>query len=450
MSDQQTRNNHYVPKWYQSGFLAPGQSRLFHLNLHPDVKTLPDGRQVPRKALHEWGTVSCFVEYDLYTTHFGPIVNDDVERRLFGVIDDHGAKAVRAFALGNQSEVHEAFQDFFEHMAAQKLRTPKGLDWIRSCYGELSQVDLMVEMQSLRLMYCTMWAEGVREIVSARDSDVKFIVTDHPVTVYNAAVDPASPHCAYPHDPVVAELGTQTVFALDANTCIIFTHLEYAKQPDHKNLTQLRTNARHLGAGIARTDSFIRDRSLNRDEVIAINHLLKSRAKRHIAAADRDWLYPERQFKGSWSQIAQVLLPKSGLWQFGGETYVGYKDGTHGYWDEHGRTSKVHEYLTRKSPRKNIGANDFCGCGSAYAYKDCCQLLPASERPSWDIYGLRERNLMFSRAVQGILGLDVETTWADVRRTLSGEQVQRIHRAFAGLWPEDTDLAALLPRPNPK
>ncbi|WP_096695609.1 DUF4238 domain-containing protein [Polaromonas sp. AER18D-145] len=450
MSDQQTRNNHYVPKWYQSGFLAPGQSRLFHLNLHPDVKTLPDGRQLPRKALHEWGTVSCFVEYDLYTTHFGPIVNDDVERRLFGVIDDHGAKAVRAFALGNQSEVHEAFQDFFEHMAAQKLRTPKGLDWIRSCYGELSQVDLMVEMQSLRLMYCTMWAEGVREIVSARDSDVKFIVTDHPVTVYNAAVDPASPHCAYPHDPVVAELGTQTVFALDANTCIIFTHLEYAKQPDHKNLTQLRTNARHLGAGIARTDSFIRDRSLNRDEVIAINHLLKSRAKRHIAAADRDWLYPERQFKGSWSQIAQVLLPKSGLWQFGGETYVGYKDGTHGYWDEHGRTSKLHEYLTRKSPRKNIGANDFCGCGSAYAYKDCCQLLPASERPSWDIYGLRERNLMFSRAVQGILGLDVEATWADVRRTLSGEQVQRIHRAFAGLWPEDTDLAALLPRPNPK
>ena len=98
MTDQQTRNNHYVPQWYQRGFLASGQSRLFHLNLDPDRKTLPDGRQVPRTALHEWGSKNCFVEYDLYTTHFGPIVNDEVERYLFGVIDDLGAKAVRAFA----------------------------------------------------------------------------------------------------------------------------------------------------------------------------------------------------------------------------------------------------------------------------------------------------------------------------------------------------------------
>ena len=80
MNDQQTRNNHYVPQWYQRGFLAPGQSRLFHLNLAPDCKTLPDGRQMPRTALHEWGTKNCFVEYDLYTTHFGPIVNDEVEK----------------------------------------------------------------------------------------------------------------------------------------------------------------------------------------------------------------------------------------------------------------------------------------------------------------------------------------------------------------------------------
>lgn len=450
MSDQQTRNNHYVPRWYQRGFLAPGQSRLFHLNLDPDRKNLPDGRQVPRTALHEWGTKNCFVEYDLYTTHFGPIVNDDVERHLFGAIDDRGATAVRAFALGDQSEVHEAFQDFFEHMAAQKLRTPKGLDWIRSCYGAMSQVDLMVEMQALRLMHCTMWAEGVREIVSAQDSDVKFIVTDHPVTVYNAAVDPSSAQCAYPQDPVVAALGTQTVFALDANTCLIFTHLEYAKQPDRQDLTRLRTNARHLGVGMTRTDNFIRDRRLSRDEVIAINHLLKSRAKRYVAAADKTWLYPEQQFKGSWPQIAQVLLPKAELWRFGGEIYVGYKDGTHGYWDEHGRTTKAHEYLTRRSLRKNIGANEPCGCGSAYQYKNCCQRVPANERPSWDVYGLRERNLMFCNAVQRILGLDAEATWEDVRRSLSDQQVRDIHRAFASLWPEDTDLASLLPRPNPK
>ena len=450
MTEQQTRNNHYVPQWYQRGFLAPGQSRLCHLNLDPDQKTLPDGRQVPRTALHEWGTKMCFVEYDLYTTRFGSIVNDEIEKHLFGILDDQGSKAVRAFALGDPSEVHETFQDFFEHLAAQKLRTPKGLDWIRSCYGRLDQIDLMVEMQALRLMHCTMWAEGVREVVSAADSDVKFIVTDHPVTAYNAQINPASPDCAYPLDPMVASLGTQTVFALDADTCLIFTHLEYAKEPDRQDLTRLRTNARHHGMGMTRTDAFIRDRRLSRDEVIAINHLLKSRAKRCIAAAKKDWLYPERHFSGSWAKIAKVLLPKADLWRFGGEIYVAYKDGSSGYWDEHGRRTKAHEFLTRKSPRKNIAANDFCGCGSAYAYKDCCQQLPTVERPPWEVYGLRERNLMFCNAIQGILGLHDGASWEDVRRTLSDDQVRRIHEAFAGLWPEDTDLAALLPRPNPK
>lgn len=450
MTDQQTRNNHYVPQWYQRGFLAPGQSRLFHLNLAPDRKTLPDGRQVPRTALHEWGTKNCFVEYDLYTTHFGPIVNDEVEKYLFGAIDDRGAKAVRAFALGNHADVHETFQDFFEHMAAQKLRTPKGLDWIRSCYGALDQVDLMVEMQALLLMHCTMWVEGVREIVSAQDSDVKFILTDHPVTVYNAAMDPTSKQSSYTHDPLVAALGSQTVFALDANTCLILTHLEYAEQPDRLDLTRPRTNARHLGPGMTRTDNFIRDRRLSREEVVAINHLLKSRAKRYIAAADERWLYPERIFNGSWAQISKVLLPRTDLWRFGGEIYVGYKDGTTGYWDEHGRTSKAHEYLRRKALRKNVGANDLCGCGSAYAFKDCCQPLPAAERPSWEVYGLRERNLMLCNAVQGILGLSDGASWQDVRRNLSDDQIKRIHRAFASLWPEDTDLATLLPRPNPR
>lgn len=450
MTDQQTRDNHYVPQWYQRGFLALGQSRLFYLNLDPDRKTLPGGRQVQHTALREWGPKQCFVEYDLYTTHFGRIVNDDVEKYLFGAIDRKGAIAVRAFAQGDHADVHESFQDFFEYMAAQKLRTPKGLDWIRSCYGTLSQVDLMVEMQALRLMHCTMWVEGVREIVSAHDSDVKFIITDHPVTVYNAAVDARSEQCAYPQDPMVAAVGSQTVFALDANSCLILTHLEYAKEPDQKDLTRLRTNARHLGVGMTRTDNFIRDRRLRREEVIAINHLLKSRAKRYIGAAEKSWLYPEQEFNGSWAQVAKVLLPKSDLWNFGGEIYVGYDDGTSDYWDEHGRTSKAHELVIRKSPRKNIGANDFCGCGSAYAFKDCCQPLSARERPPWDVYGLRERNLMFCNAVRGILRLSDVASWQEMRRNLSDEQVTRIHHAFACLWPEDTDLASLLPRPNPK
>lgn len=57
---------------------------------------------------------------------------------------------------------------------------------------------------------------------------------------------------------------------------------------------------------------------------------------------------------------------------------------------------------------------------------------------------------MFCNAVKGILGLSDGASWEDVRRNLSDEQVKRIHRVFASLWPEDTDLASLLLRPNPK
>src|SRR5690606_30512940 len=87
-----------------------------------------------------------------------------------------------------------------------------------------------------------------------------------------------------------------------------------------------------------------------------------------------------------------------------------------------------------------------CGCGSGRKFKHCCKVLPEADRPSWDVYGIRERNLMLTRAVQDILGLTAGKSWDDVRRELSDEQVKRIHEAFGSLWPEDTDLTELLPR----
>ena len=446
MHNHVTRNNHYVPVWYQRGFLEPGQSQLHYLDTSPEQKVLADGRTVSMNALHKWGPKNCFYEYDLYSTHFGTMVNDEVEKYLFGSIDVRGARAVRAFAGGDTGTMHDSFQDFFEYLDAQKLRTPKGLDWIKSRYPALSQLQLMREMQGLRLMHCTMWTEGVREIVTAEESDVKFIVTDHPVTIYNAALPPTSPECSYPGDPLIELVGSQTVFALDANTCLILTHLENAQEPKASDMTAPRTHARYRGQSLVRTDAFIRKRKLSRDEVIAINHLLKSCARRYLAAANQEWLYPETSFAGGWQDIAKVLLPRDDLWRFGGEIYVGYADGSTHYQDAFGRTSDAHKYLQRKNRQSDLGPNDSCGCGSGRKFKHCCKVLPEADRPSWDVYGIRERNLMLTRAVQDILGLTAGKSWDDVRQELSDEQVKRIHEAFGSLWPEDTDLTELLPR----
>ena len=45
-----TRNNHYVPQWYQEGFFEPGRSSLAYVDMTPDRKVLPDGRVIIQNA----------------------------------------------------------------------------------------------------------------------------------------------------------------------------------------------------------------------------------------------------------------------------------------------------------------------------------------------------------------------------------------------------------------
>src|ERR1700687_4616294 len=90
-----TRNNHYVPQWYQEGFFEPGRSSLAYVDLSPDRKVLADGRViVQRGAWDETPTSMAFRQKDLYSTFFGTSVNDEIERRLFGDVDGRGSEAV--------------------------------------------------------------------------------------------------------------------------------------------------------------------------------------------------------------------------------------------------------------------------------------------------------------------------------------------------------------------
>lgn len=446
MVKQKSRNNHYIPVWYLRRFLQKNGQKLVYLNLSPE-QTLEGGRTIKHREISNNSPSQCFCELDLYTTQFGNEINDEIEQYLMGALDSNGAKAVAAIANGDQQAFHEAFEPLFEYLDAQKLRTPKGLDWIRSKYAKLSQVELMIEMQGLRTRHCTMWAEGVREIVSAKDSDVKFIISDHPITVYNAAFTPDSPACDYPEDPGIELMGSQTIFVLDENHCLILTNLEYAESPDKVDLGARRTNARYRGSSLARTDAYIRTRNFSSEEVIAVNYLLKARARKYIASSNKDWLYPENHFTGDWGSIGKILLPKDELYRFGGEIFIGYKDGSVHYQDEFGRTSGANNYLKKKQ-KKELGANEDCGCGSGKKFQKCCKGRDKNECPTWDVYSIRERNLMLIRAAADILDLNKGKTWEEVRRDLSNEQVAKIHEFYGRLWPQDTNIESLLPRPD--
>jgi hypothetical protein len=253
----------------------------------PDRRVLPDGRViVQNSAWDDTPTTRAFRQKDLYSTFFGTSVNDEIERRLFGDVDGRGSNAVRAFIGTDVSEWHEHFQTFFEFLDTQKIRTPKGLDWLKAQYPALSQNELMFEMQGIRMLHCTIWAGGVREIVSAEDSDVKFITSDHPVTIYNHAVPPTDGACAYPLDPGIALRGSQTIYPLNRDDCLILTNLEYAKDPSTGPLEK-RTFARNYRQSLTRIDAFVRMRKLTAQEVAQINFIMKKRARRFIGAAAR-------------------------------------------------------------------------------------------------------------------------------------------------------------------
>jgi hypothetical protein len=296
-----------------------------------------------------------------------------VERKLFGKIDTSGAKAIRAFMSNDVSEWHRNFLNLFSYLDAQKIRTPKGLDWIKSHYPNLNQVELMVEMQAVRNMHCTIWSEGVREIVSAEKSALKFILSDHPVTIYNHACPPEHESCSYPNDPAIAFKSTQTIFPLNADHCLILTNYEHAKNPDLKDPLNKRTNARNFSNSLVRTDAFINSRSLSSEEVEKINFIIKARAHRYIAALKKEWLYPELNIKADWSELKEVLLPPSNeLWRFGGEIYFGYDSGGTSYQDAFGRTTPENPYLKKPEKKGKTKPNDPCICGGAKKYKHCC------------------------------------------------------------------------------
>ncbi len=444
-----TKDNHYIPQWHQKGFMSERDDQICHLTRREFP--LPNG-ELKVKTFQRWHTpAQRFYGKHLYSTFFGEEVNDDIERKLFGPIDDNGSRAVRAFLTDDQAQWHNNFEDFFTYLDAQKLRTPKGLDWIRSKYPELNQLQLMIEMQSLRTMHCTLWAEGVRELVSAEDSDVKFIVSDHPITVYNYACPPDSELCEYPNDPDISLKGSQTIFPLDKNRCLILTNLEYAQDPENANPTEQRTNANRMRRSMVNTIEFINTRKLTADDVTKINHIIKSRSKESVAAGKEEWLYPERNITGDWAELRYVLQPpKDELYRYGGEMYAHFEDGSVHYQDAFGRTTPPNEFLNKDIDEAQLGRNDLCGCGSGRKYKKCCRDVPQELRTTWSVASIRERHLMFCNCIRDVLGLDSGKTWLDVRRELSDDQIKRIYGFYAALWPRETDIYSLLPKSDGK
>jgi hypothetical protein len=214
-------------------------------------------------------------------------------------------------------------------MSVQKLRTPKGLKFLAGSGGRSRRNMTLLLMQQIRNLYCAIWTECVWQIVDASASPTKFIVSDHPVTVYNRACPPLSKYCQDDQDPDIRLAATHTIFPLSIDKSLVLTNLNWARDPYQNELT-VRPNPNMMRDAIFKFTDIQTDRILTEDEVLMMNLIVKRRASRYIAAAKTEWLYPEQHVSSDhWKKLGDgyLLMPEPRLLHMGGEVYIGYKSG---------------------------------------------------------------------------------------------------------------------------
>jgi hypothetical protein len=317
---------------------AVGQKTLCYLDLKPDV--INNGNfSYRKKALRFWEPARCFCATDLYSLRFGSETTNVLEKRLFGVVDSNGAAAAEFFKNYDDFKdgTNEAYQRIVAYLGAQRFRTPHGLDWLAKHMGLRDRNVTLIAMQQLFQQYGTMWMEGVWEIVHARQSATKFIISDVPVTFYNRNIIPGG--YAYPGIDDYPMIGTRTLFPLSADSCLIITHLQLVRNP-WNNPVERRVNARTFQPTVVYLPGIQFGRELEDNEVLRINLILKRWAKKYIAAPDQESLYPERQVGTThWTKLDHDWFLFPNLWkvQFTTEIMVGYEGGGAFGMDEYGR-----------------------------------------------------------------------------------------------------------------
>jgi hypothetical protein len=344
------RHNHYVPRWYQERFLPADRKQRELYYLHKEPRTVRDGRgrritlpDVQRRTLR-----NCFAERDLYTLTFRDISSTDLERLFFGQIDREGRKAVDFWTSYDRTQyAGEVLQPMLIYLSTQRLRTPKGLDWLARQIDSRNPMRTLTAVVRFQQVFGAIWSECIWHVADAAASPTKFIVSDHPVTLYNRDVSPAHRQSQGSGDPDVRLNGTHTIFPLSMERVLILTHRSWATNP-YGSPTKLRPNPQLERDAIFNQMEVQVGRELEEEEVRRINSIIKSRAYRFIAAAETDWLYPERHLpkKIKWSRTSDdyLLFPDPRELHHGGEVIIGFSGGGSMSRDAYGRTPLDPDY----------------------------------------------------------------------------------------------------------
>lgn len=350
------RRNHYVAEWYQRRFLSDDnrEKKFYYLDLNPDLMC-SGRRKYKRNSLLRWGPRRCFCERDLYTTKFGEWESTEIEEKFFGKIDSEGSSAVEYWSnFDHPCTDQVSCQNMLLYMSIQKLRTAKGLYYLADIVKLSDKNIVLLKLQELQQLFCALWTECIWSIVHASQSDTKFILSDHPVTVYNRACFPLSKWCRGYRDPDIWLSGTHTLFPLCIAKMLILTNLSWVRNPYGKPL-MARPNPSLFRPTIFNFTQIQTGRSLTEVEVSEINFVIKRRALRYIAAAKEEWLYPENEIPTQyWDKLGNgyLFMPDPRSIKFSTEVVIGYDDKRADSFDEYGRKPWQADYNDKSHREK--------------------------------------------------------------------------------------------------
>jgi hypothetical protein len=117
--------------------------------------------------------------------------------------------------------------------------------------------------------------------------------------------------------------------------------------------TEHRSNARFFDQTMKHLGDIQFGRQLEEDEVLRINYILKRRATRYIAAAEEEWLYPERRISATdWRTLDDDWFLMPNLWRVGFTTGIMAGGGKRPPFamDEYGRKPWQNDYQSPSSP----------------------------------------------------------------------------------------------------
>lgn len=347
------RLNHYVSVWFQERFIPSiaKERKFYYLDMKPET-VISNGHRHTRAALLRWGPRKCFCEHDLYTTKHGTWISTEIEENFFGPLDASARESLDYFAnFKHPSAEGEHFQRLLLYMSIQKLRTPKGLQYLSELTRQTNKNHVLIQLQRLQQIFCAIWTECVWSIADASTSSVKLLLSDHPVTVYNQACFPASEWCRGFRDPDIWQTGTHTLFPLTQDKLLILTNLSWVRYP-YGNPLKNRPNPNPFRPAMFNFMHIQTGRMLSTNEVLAVNYIIKMRALRYIAASEKEWLYPEQSIKvPRWDHFGQsyFLMPDPRSVTFSSEVIIGYEKGPADFFDAYGRKPWQPDYDDKAS-----------------------------------------------------------------------------------------------------